>query len=1068
MRKISLEGHSCPKSLASKHFLLVLKATLFFLLFTITPFYAHAQSGQTVKGSVKDNAGIEIIGANVLVKGTSNGSITDFDGNFTINDVKINDVIQFSYIGYTAQEVVYTGQPLHIVLIEDAQTIDEVVVTALGIKRDRKSLGYALSEVKGDALLESRDANVANSLAGKVAGLQIKQSGTGPAGSSRIVLRGNNSLSGNNQPLVVVDGVPIDSGTGGSDDYWGNRAVDRGSGMSDISPDDIESISVLKGPAAAALYGSRAGNGVIMITTKTGKGTKGLGISVNSNLTYDSPMELPKMQNVYGQGTGGEINTTTGESWGAKMTGQNYSNYVGRNLVYDSYDNKLTDFIRTGSTWTNSVDITNATDKNTFRLGIMHLDNKGIVPNSDFNRTSITLRGTAQLSEKLSVDAKISYINQKTNNRVKLGGDPDNIFNNYLIMPRSWHMSDFTLGDGGYKYLDGASNPYGYPKGTIASNGADLSSNPVSWRTPDGGNVHNLYWAAYNNTNQDRKNRLIGFTSMKYEFTDWLNIQGRYGMDYTSTEYQDRLFQGTPYWTGSHGITFSKDENYEINADLLLTFNKNFDKLGIVATAGGNTMYSRSSGMWAQTMGLEVENFYHLSNGTDVSLTNSLYRKKINSLYATASASWDNMIYLDLTARNDWSSSLNKDNRSYFYSSVGASWLFTETFSRKNINLGPLNYGKLRLSLAQVGNDTDAYQLFNYRQLKVDHKTGKLTSSMSSVQALYDLKNETINSWEVGLEMRAFNNRLGLDLTYYSKDAKDQILKVDLPAQAGVYQRYINAGKVRNSGWEVMLTGTPVQNREFQWNVALNWAKNNNKIVALADGVNVQELGDSSYASMLRIYAVEGGTYGDLWGSTLKRDEQGNLLLSNTGLPIVVSEYSRLGNNNPDWMGGITNSFRYKNFELSFQVDMRYGGDVYMGSIRNGSRNGTLKQTLTGREEMIVPGIVESTGQVNTIKTTAQHYWGALGGITEPWIYDATNIRLRELSFGYKLPNNWLSNTPIRSAKISFVGRNLWMIYSKTDGFDPEAGFSTGNAQGFEYGSMPTLRSLGLNINVTF
>lgn len=1022
----------------------------------------------TVKGVITDEMGEPLIGASIVEKGTTNGGSTGLDGDYILT-LPSNGTLVVSFIGFIAQEIPVQGRTsIDIVLKEDSRQLDEVVVTALGIKRDRKSLGYALSEVKGEALLESRDANVANSLAGKVAGLQIKQSGTGPAGSSRIVLRGNNSLSGNNQPLVVVDGVPIDSGTGGSDDYWGNRATDRGSGMSDISPDDIETISVLKGPAAAALYGSRAGNGVIMITTKTGKGTKGIGISVNSNLTFDSPMELPKMQNVYGQGADGVFSATTSDSWGAKMDGSEYVNYVGRKLKYDSYDNDLKDFIRTGTTWTNSVEITSATDKNTFRLGVMNLDNKGVIPNSDFKRTSFTLRGTAQLTKKLSVDAKISYIHQKTNNRVKLGGDPDNIFNNFLIMPRSWHIKDFNLGENGYKYFDDTVNPYGYPAGTVNSAGVNRAGSPVSWRDHDGANVHNFYWAAYNNTNEDRKHRMIGFASMKYEITDFLNVQGRYGMDYTSAQYKDRLFQGSPYWTDSYGLMMSKDENYEINTDFLATFNKTFDKLGVVATAGGNIMYSRAEGMSATSLGMVVENFYHFSNAKDIDLNNSLSRKQINSLYATASLSWDDMVYLDMTARNDWSSSLNKDNRSYFYPSIGASWLFTETFNRQDISLGPINYGKLRLSWAEVGNDTDPYQLMNYRGLSVNHPTGNLTTSSSLVKALYNLKNETIKSWEVGFETRAFNNRVGLDITYYNKDATDQILKIDVPQQTGVYQKYINAGKIRNSGWEIMLTGTPVQTNDFQWDVALNWSKNKNKVVDLTNGVDVQELGHSSYSSMVRIYAVRDGAYGDLWGTTLKKDDNGNLLLTNNGLPIVDGEYKKLGNNNPDWMGGLTNSFKYKDFDLSFQIDMRYGGDVFMGSIRTGTRSGTLERTLHGRDGMIVNGIVESTGLANTTPVLAQDYWGVLGRASEPWIYDATNVRLRELSFGYRIPKKLLANTPIQSAKLSFVGRNLWMIYSKTDGFDPEAGFSTGNAQGFEFGSMPTLRSLGFNINVTF
>lgn len=1028
----------------------------FFMMLSGTV-YSQTGNKTTVKGMVTDALGDPLIGATVAEKGTTNATMTGVDGDYTLN-VSPGGTLTVTFVGFISLDIPVNGQStVNIVLQEDSKLLDEVVVTALGIKRDKKSLGYALSEVKGDKLTETRDANVANSLSGKVAGLQVKQAGTGPAGSSRIVLRGNNSIMGDNQPLVVVDGVPIDSGTGGSDDYWGNRAVDRGSGMADISPDDIETISVLKGPAAAALYGSRAGNGVIMITTKTGQGKKGIGISYNTNLTFDSPMQMPKYQNVYGQGSEGKYDANAANSWGEKMTGQTVQNHIGANTIYSAEDNDLKDFLQTGTTWTNSVEFSNATDKNTVRVGVMNLSNKGVVPNSSFSRTSATLRGTAKLTDKLSLDAKITYINQKTDNRIKLGGDPDNIFNNYLMQPRSVHYSDLNKPDMGYAYSDG----------TIStSTKTDVSGKPISWTDAYGGNIRNPYWAAYKNTNSDRKNRFIGFASLKYEFTDWLNIQGRYGMDYTSANYQDRLATGTPYWYPEGDLIMSKSESYELNTDVLVTVNKSLtDKLGLLATAGGNLMYRRTDDMWAQTRGLFIPDFFKLENGLSKDVTNDLYRKQINSLYATASFSWDNMLYLDLTARNDWSSSLNSNNRSYFYPSVGASWLFSETFSGK---LGPINYGKVRLSWAQVGNDTEPYQLYNYRTIRVND--GVLEGTKSDVKALYDLKNETINSWEFGLEMKALNNRLGLDFAFYNKDAKDQILKANVTQTTGWAYKYVNAGNVRNRGIELMLTAVPVQTKDFNWDIAVNFAKNSSKIVELVEGTDEQILSHPSYASMIRVVARVGGSYGDIYGKAYRRDDNGNIVIGTNGAPIFNSEYVKLGNSNPDWMGGITNTFRYKNLDLSFQIDMRYGGDVFMGSIRSGTNAGTLEMTLDGREGMVIPGVL-ADGTPNNISITSQNYWshlaGAQGG-AEPYIYDATNVRLREVSFGYSLPRTLLAKTPLQAVKLSFIGRNLWMIHSKTKGFDPEAGFSTGNAQGFEYGSMPTLRSLGFNVNVTF
>ncbi len=1036
---------------------------LFMALFACSLLSAQTER-ITVKGIVTDNTGEALIGASVTQKGTTNGTMTGMDGDYSLS-VPGNATLVITYVGFTTQEVQVGGKTsLNIKLNEDSRALDEVVVTALGIKRDRKSLGYALQEIKGDQLTEAREANIANGLTGRVAGLQVKQAGTGPAGSSRIVLRGNNSIGGNNQPLVVVDGVPIDSSTGGSDDYWGNRAVDRGSGMADISPDDIESMSVLKGPAAAALYGSRAGNGVIMITTKTGAGKKGLGVSINSNLTFDSPMQLPEYQNVYGQGAGNQYIVNSTGSWGEKMTGQKFVDHVGHNIVYSPEDNNLRDFLRTGTTFTNSVDLTSATDKSTLRVGLMHLSNKGVVPNSNFGRTSFTVRGTAKLSDKLSMDTKITYVNQRTDNRIKLGGDPDNIFNNYLMMPRSVHYSDLS------RYPD-----YAYPVGTKSTaTGADLSGQPVAWTDQYGGLIRNPYWAAYRNTNNDRKDRFLGFGSLKYEFTDWLNIQGRYGMDYNASQYEMRQATKTPYWETSGEYIMNKDTGYEVNTDFLITLNKSLsDKVGLVATAGGNIMYARTDNLWTQANGLYVPNFFNISNGLDKDVRTDVSRKQINSLYGTASFAFDNMLYLDLTARNDWSSTLNSNNRSYFYPSVGGSWIFTESLNRWDVKSSVLNYGKVRLSWAQVGNDTSPYQLFNYRTLhtKRDVSDGQITTILtpnkSDTKALYDLKNETIESYELGLELKAFNNRLGLDFAYYNKEAKDQILKMNTPSSTGFSYRYVNAGNVRNRGIELLLTGTPVLTKDFTWDVTINFSKNKNKILELADGIERQILSDASYSGMIQIVAEAGGSYGDIFGKSYTRNDQGEILIGADGLPTFDSDYKKLGNGNPDWMGGINNAFHYKGIELSFLIDMRYGGEVFMGSMRSGSMAGTLASTADGRESMVVPG-VNASGAANTVTTTAEKYWRALGSGSEPWIYDATNVRLREIIVGYSLPRKLLSNTFIQGAKFSFVGRNIWMIHSKTKGFDPEGGFSTGNAQGFEYGSMPTLRSLGFNVNITF
>lgn len=1014
-----------------------------------TPLVNVVQQNGDCTGIVKDKTGEAIIGASVLVKGTTNGTITGLDGDFKLSDVPNGATIQISYIGYTTQEIKFTGAPIDVTLIEDTQALEEVVVTALGIKREKKALGYSMSEVKGESLTQTRDANVANALSGKVAGLQIKQNGTGVGGSSRIIIRGNNSIGGNNQPLVVVDGVPIDNFSGGTDDYWGNEKLDKGSGISDISPDDIESMSVLKGPAAAALYGSRAGNGVIMITTKKGSQGRGVGISYNTNLTFETPMQTPEFQNIYGQGSKGVFGYANadegGTSWGPQMDGKEIQMALGK-YKYAARDNDLySDFLRTGSTWTNSLDITKANDDITFRAGVTRLDNKGVVPNSGMDRTSINLRTTAKLADWLSVDMKVNYINQHTNNRIKLAADPDNIFLNYLSMPRSIAFSDYS--------------PY------ESSNWKREDGKPAGFLTTPGANANSPYWSAYRNTNKDKKDRLIGFAALDFTFTDWLNLKLRSGMDTYSIQYQNVLATGTPFWDETGHVNVSSEKFTEINSDFLFTAKGNWNKFGLVGTFGGNLMYRSSQTYGANSGPLNIKDFYAIANGQKHEGTYTLNRKQINSLYATASLSWDNWAYLDLSARNDWSSTLPEQNNSYFYPSVGASLIFSQMLMNMGKDLGPLTFGKIRASWAQVGNDTDAYQILNYYGINYDIKGGIFNANPKDYLANLNLKNETIESWELGLELKAFDNRLGLDLAYYKKNSKDQILKVDAPSSIGYKKKMINAGNIQNEGWEIALTGTPIQTKDFTWDTQLNWSTNKNKVVELADGTDEQILSDASI-NFMKIVAHVGGSYGDIYGYGYLRDDAGNLIIGDDGTPQKTTDMVKLGNNQPKWMAGWSNNFTYKNWSLGFMIDMRYGGDVYMGSIKVGATSGTLKMT-ENRADIVVPGVTK-TGTANTKAVTAQNYWSSLSGITEAWMYDATNIRLRELSLGYSFPKSILNKTPFTTLKLSFVARNLWMIKSHTEGFDPEAAYTSGNAQGIEYGSMPTTRSFGFNLNVAF
>lgn len=1019
----------------------------------MTVLNAQQQTRQAV-GVVTDKTGEPIIGANVIVKGTTNGTITDLDGNFKLDNVPMNATLQFSYIGFNTQDIQFTGQPsINIQLVDDTQALDEVVVTALGIKREKKALGYSMTELKADELTQTRDVNIANGLAGKVAGVQIKQSGTGAMGSTRIVIRGNNSIGGKNQPLVVVDGVPIDNSTGEgqSDDFWGNSKVDRGSGISDISPDDIESMSVLKGPAAAALYGSRAGNGVIMITTKKGALNKGVGITLNSNLTFDSPMQTPEFQNEYGQGTSGGFDNNSALSWGAKMDGSIQDMSLGK-FAYSARDNNLyKDFLRTGTTWTNSVDLSKGSEDMTFRAGVTRMDNKSFVPNSGSDRTSINLRSTAKMANWLSADMKVTYINQHTKNRIAVAADPNNIFYDNLQRPRSIGFSDYA----GYR----------------DTNWAREDGKPAAYLRTHNSAPRNVFWSTERNTNNDKKDRFLGFAALDFTFTDWLSLKLRSGIDTYTFTFEDIEATGTPYWDQQGHYNIRTDKFTEVNSDFLFTAKGNWGKFGIVGTLGGNIMYRNYSYMNSNSGNLVIPDFYATANGQLHTSTTNKERKQINSLYATASMSWDDYLFLDLTGRNDWSSTLPKDNASYFYPSVGVSWIFTQMMNKMDMNMGPISFGKIRASYAQVGNDADPYQLFDYYGINYDVKSGSFTASAKDFIANGNLKNESINSWELGLELKALDNRIGVDVAYYQKNAKDQILKVAIPVSSGYKYKLINAGNIENKGWEIALNATPLRTESgFVWDTQLNWSKNTNRVVELIEGTDEQVLSaSSSLPHSLKIVAHVGGAYGDIYGTGYKRDEQGQMIIGTDGLPVGTDDPVLLGNNQPKWMMGWNNTFTYKDFTFNFAFDMRYGGDVYMGSIEEGARTGNLPMTLEGREGMVVPGVL-ADGTPNTKSVTAQTYWQGLvsKNIAEAFMYDATNIRLRELSIGYNMPKRILAKTPFTAIGVSFVARNLWMVYSKTKGFDPEAGYSNGNVQGFEFASMPTMRSLGFNVRVGF
>ncbi len=1019
-----------------------------------------SQQDTKVTGVVEDEFG-PVAGASVVIKGTTNGTMTDMDGHFTLEGVKKGDIIQISFIGFATQDIPYTGQTtLNVKMQEDTQKLDEVVVTALGMKRDKKALGYAMQELKGDELLSSREPNLANSLSGKVSGLQIVRSSNGVGGSSKIVLRGNSSLTGSNQPLIVVDGTPMDNFTGGVDDVWGNSGADMGNGLSDINPEDIESMTVLKGASAAALYGSRAGNGVILITTKSGKKNEGIGITVNAGITTESIFLKPDMQNSFGQGSVGAYDNQSRLSWGPKAEGQMVTDWLGRQVPLQTYDN-IDAFFRTGTSFNEGVSFQQNIKGTSVFTSINRSDDAGITPESKLNKTNITLRATTFLdeAEKWKIDAKVNYINMNAHNRPIQGVNPSNAFNTIYNLPRSLNVKEF-------------------------KNSVDEEGNMIWWdasKNPQ----ENPYWVTKFRQNNDTRNRLLGNVALKYAPTNWFDIELRGGTDYYTTTKNEKVYAGGN--TSPRGLYNEGSETfYENNYSFLATARKDnlIDRLGGFVTFGGNLMMQKRTKMNASAGELLVPNLFSLNNGVNKpTVTSELIRRKMNSLYGSLQLNWDGYLFLDVTARNDWSSTMSKANRSYFYPSVSLSAVISDMLPKIGGEMPEwFTFAKVRASFAEVGNDLDPYQLYNNFTVGKD-ENGNTTAAPGNVLFDSSVRSELIKSWEAGFDVRFFNNRLGLDAAWYKTNATRQLLNLPMDPFSGYSSRKVNAGNIQNEGVEVSLNGAILDNpKGLSWNATAQFSLNRNKIIDLYPGVTLYDI---KTLDAIQIVAVQGSYYGDIYGQTFQRVEDqnspyyGQQIVGEDGLPLITTDKSKVGNQSPDWMLGLTNNFAYKGFNLSFLIDFRIGGDLYSATASNLYSRGNAAGTVVngGRESFVVPNSVVQTPdgyKENTVAVTPQNYWERIGstgnyGLPEMYTYDATNIRLRNITLGYDFNRAMLSKTPFQRLRLSATCNNVWMIHYNLPGIDPESVSATNtNATGFENGAAPTSRSFTFNVTVGF
>ena len=1042
-----------------------------FVLLIVFVFEGKAQNATVTGTVVSAKDGAPLSGVTVSLQNSSNATVTDAQGKYRLTVPSLRGNINFSYTGMaTLSESINNRSVIDVSMDLDGNALTEVVVTAFGIERQKKALGYAAQVVSGRDLTEARETNVANALKGKVAGVFVSPSNTGAGGSTFINIRGASSLTGNNQPLYVVDGVPIDNQTIGAPDANNSRgqARDYGDGIGNILPDDIENITVLKGPNAAALYGSRGATGVILITTKKGSAGRRAGVDFNSNATFETINTLPVYQRTWGPGYDNDFSSysavtvdgqqamqfpdwTGGESYGPKFDGSNVVLQTwpeaGILKFSPANEDRAKDFYKTGSTFTNTVGISGGNERANYRLSLSDLRNNGIYPTSKLNRQTVNLRVGFQATNRLYVEGKINYIRQEGTNRPGNGLDINTVQTALTRAPA--FLSLDLLKD--YKMPNGRAN---------------------NWTD---GRPFNPYWILNEFLSDDSRDRIIGYAMAKYTITDWLTLQARSGTDfYTDTRFF-RIGYGTP--TGSFNLRQGQVNNDEIhvkeeNSDVLLTAAGNLSsKFTGSLSLGANHLNRREEILGIQGNNLNIPDVYHIVNARLVVPSHRVIRKKINSLYFTGQLGYNGYLFLDISGRNDWSSSLGVNNYSFFYPSVSTSFIFTDAFK---LNSNVLDYGKLRVSYAQAGKDASPYQTQIGYSLSTVTYNGQQFASIRGNVPLIDLKNELATSFEIGTELRFFNERIGLDFTYYNTSTKNQILGINVSAGTGFNSKLINAGEIQNKGFEILLSGTPVRSKDFNWDVMVNFSRNRSQVVELAPGIEALTLGSVEAAV---IEARPGRPYGNIVGYQFKRSPEGEIWVDeNTRTFQKADTMSVLGNIQPDFLAGITNTLSFKGFTLGFLIDMRIGGEMFSNSKFIQTTGGSGKFTENG-DNLVAAGVYEDpTGkfQRNDQVIGRMEYYTAMGwgGISEYFVVPADYVALREISLGYGI-GRVLPKSLFKNAKLSLVARNLLYIYRdptfKEMGISPEAAYGpTTIAQGFENPGTPSTRSVGVNLSFSF
>lgn len=1100
------------------------KAILSMLLAVFVSTLLFAQNQSIVTGrvfSAEDGEGLP--GVTIIVDGTGKGTVTDIDGNYKLS-VEEGSVISLSFIGYETQRItIGTETVIDVGLKLSSEELEEVVVTAMGISRSAKSLTYARQAVDTEDLTKARTSNFLQGLSGKAAGLQVTNSMSN-TGSNRVVIRGNSSLLGNNNPIYVIDGVIMDatagdqqSGSwGGNDTYY---PVDYGDPLSNINPDDIENMEILKGGNATALYGSRASNGVILITTKKGNTKEGWGVSINSNTMFQSVMQWPDYQYAYGTGANGVISTNgangfddetglpiavAGGAYGGPLLGAyNVIAPNGEIVPYSADPRNVRDMFQTGVTLTNSVAIDKASDGGTVRFGYTNTKGTWVMPGQDkISRHNFSLRATRKLSQKLNLDASLMYVNETVNNRVIENGGVQNPQHAVIFMAPDLGRADLVP----WKTQEGYENIPAGPAGPF----------------------RNPYWNLYENDNSDKSDRVIGKWELTYEIIPGLKALARVGNDLRNSTGYTYFAPRGPNVRGDQDGRYSNYDRRQANwnYDGMLLYNKSLTNLGleIDATAGVRQNTRLNSDRQAvNDQLLPVPAVRSIANNAGNTIASEGdFETVLNSVYAYANVGYKGFAYLNATITREWSSTLSKANNDYYYPSVGGTLIFSEFIPENKI----LSFGKVRATYARTGSGANPYFVNSFYNYIGNYAGNAPYARLANRLNNPNLKNEETEDVEVGLEARLFNNRVNANITYYTRDSYDQIVNGDIPAATGFGTLVGNAGLIRNNGWEIFMSADVLNlnlaNKAFRWNVAANWSTNNNRVIHLKTG-EVDAFGeDISYErfvlnswNVATVQAIAGKQYGMIVGIGNATDSEGRPLIDETGQP-VQDPTKIIGNNQPDWLAGITNSFSWNGISMSFLLDIRMGGELLAMTHGRSTQYGANVTSLEGRDDFLMSdrilgenglerqgigiegtdynrgdraqgpifegvqysefdpansgnGVFVTSGRANDVYVSPNTYGFLHWTLHDRNIFDASYVKLRSVTIGYDIPRSITSKTPFQSVSVSIVGRNLWNIYQKTPpGIDPEANSTSGNGQGLEYASFLPSRSYGFNINLKF